>query len=69
MQVPDAVGVGGVQLVGEAGVLGGDDTVARWLLLVDADIDVIHPPELAQAFGRLARRCARAAAPVYEGER
>jgi predicted DNA-binding transcriptional regulator YafY len=45
------------------------DTVARWLLLVDADIDVIQPPELAQAFGRLARRCARAAAPVHEGER
>jgi hypothetical protein len=38
------------------------DTVARWLLLIDADIDVIQPPELAQAFGRLASRCARAAA-------
>jgi predicted DNA-binding transcriptional regulator YafY len=44
------------------------DTVARWLLLIDADIDVIQPPELAQAFGRLASRCARAAASVNEGE-
>jgi hypothetical protein len=38
------------------------DAVERWLLLIDADIEVIDPPELAHAFSCLAQRCTQAAA-------
>ncbi|MCQ1985366.1 YafY family protein [Arthrobacter sp. zg-Y844] len=37
------------------------DAIARWLLLVQADIDVIEPAELREAFGRVAARAARSA--------
>jgi predicted DNA-binding transcriptional regulator YafY len=35
--------------------------IARWLLLLDADLTVLEPPELATAFAALADRAARAA--------
>ncbi|MCQ1949460.1 WYL domain-containing protein [Arthrobacter sp. zg-Y859] len=37
------------------------DSIARWLLLVQADIDVIKPAELRAAFGRIAAQAARSA--------
>jgi predicted DNA-binding transcriptional regulator YafY len=47
-------------------VEGGADTyasMARWLSLVDAEITVLEPDELRQAFTELAKRAARAAQP------
>lgn len=41
-----------------------DDAIARWLLLLDADIEVIEPPTLAEAFQRIATQAARAAASL-----
>ena len=38
------------------------DSIARWLLLVQADIDVIEPPALREAFGRVADQAIRSAA-------
>ncbi|MGO2861325.1 MAG: helix-turn-helix transcriptional regulator [Brevibacterium sp.] len=37
------------------------DGIARWLLLLNEDIDVIEPPELADAFRRVATRAVQAA--------
>lgn len=37
------------------------DAIARWLLLLDTDITVIEPPELADSFHTLATRAFRAA--------
>jgi hypothetical protein len=47
-------------------VQGGADTytsMARWLSLIDAEITVLEPPELRQAFAEVANRAARAAQP------
>jgi predicted DNA-binding transcriptional regulator YafY len=47
-------------------VEGGADTyasMARWLSLIDAEITVLKPPELRQAFAEMAKRAARAAQP------
>jgi len=37
------------------------DDLARWLVFLDADFEVVDSPELADAVRRLAERCARAA--------
>jgi predicted DNA-binding transcriptional regulator YafY len=47
-------------------VEGGADTyasMARWLSLIDAEITVLRPGQLRQAFAQLAKRAARAAQP------
>lgn len=41
--------------------------LARWLGVLDADFEVLEPPELAVAVARLAQRLARAAAPHHRG--
>jgi hypothetical protein len=57
---------GSVEALGEdrcrihAGARGADD-LARWLVFLDADFEVIDAPELAAAVGVLSRRFARAA--------
>lgn len=40
------------------------DAIARWLLLVDARISVLQPPELLLAFARLEERCHQTATDV-----
>jgi predicted DNA-binding transcriptional regulator YafY len=40
------------------------DSVARWMLLFDAELEVISPPELRDSFIRLAQRCSRAGAAL-----
>lgn len=37
------------------------DAIARWLLLLDADIEILEPPALAEAFRRVATRATRTA--------
>lgn len=39
------------------------DVIARWLLLTNAPLTVIEPPELRAAFARLASRCSHVAGP------
>ncbi len=40
------------------------DAIARWLLLLDARISVVQPPDLLQAFARLEKRCTQLATDV-----
>lgn len=42
------------------------DVIARWLLLTDAPLTVIDPPELGIAFARLASRCTQVAGTAVE---
>ena len=44
------------------------DAIARWLLLVQADVDVVEPTGLREAFGRAAAQAARSAALVVQVE-
>jgi predicted DNA-binding transcriptional regulator YafY len=43
------------------------DAIARWLLLLQVDIDVIEPDELRAAFGRVAEQADRAAQRSQRG--
>lgn len=38
------------------------DAIAAWLMLTEAELEIIDPPELAEAFHRLSDKAARAAA-------
>ncbi len=62
-QVPPTVGV--LEPDGEGCILTAGahsvDVVAVHLALLDVDVDVIEPPELAERLGRMARRLSRAA--------
>jgi predicted DNA-binding transcriptional regulator YafY len=37
------------------------DSIAAWMLLLHADLKIVRPAELAQAYGRLAEKCRRLA--------